>query len=62
MRMAKWVIETMYTTYLDTIPIKAVIARGGYNPKEGRAGVVVERGFLEPPHELLHMYVPKIVE
>jgi hypothetical protein len=30
--MAKWVAETIYTTYLDTIPIKAAVARAGFDP------------------------------
>lgn len=55
--MAKWVVETIYTTYLDTIPIKAAVARGGYDPDAPIRTVKVERGKLEPPEDLLHLFI-----
>jgi hypothetical protein len=47
--MAKWVVETIYTTYLDTIPIKAAVARAGFDPDLPIHSVRVKRGAMEPP-------------
>lgn len=49
MRMAKWVLETMYVSYLNTIPVKAAKARAGFSPDEPDYKLKIARGKLEPP-------------
>lgn len=61
-RMAKWLVENMYKSYLTTIPVRGVMSRAGFDPNKPAHTARVERGVKQPPQELVNQIVGSAVQ